>query len=66
MESEHLIQTVNRTAALRISSLHSVYERRSPDDRLAHSMVDFVVAPLRRFAEPIHSQPNTFLLIEPG
>ena len=66
MESEHLIQSVNRTAALRISSLHSVYERRSSDVHLAQSMVDFVVAPLRRFVAPTPSQPNTFLLIEPG
>ena len=66
MESEHLIQTVNRTAALKMSSLHSAYERRSSDARLAHSMVDFVVAPLRRFVEPSPSQPNTFLLIEAG
>lgn len=50
MDSEKLIRTVNQTAALKISSLRGVYERKDMDVYHSGPTVNDVVDRLRRFA----------------
>jgi len=50
MDSDRLIQTVNQTAALKMSSLRGAYERIGFDVQRAHPLVDQVVVQLKQFA----------------